>query len=79
MFIRSFLIMNGNYAGMYMFSEHIRIGTNRIDIFDWEEEAEDIDLSDALDIGWKILSELPREELTRIKPEFIEKYLPKED
>ena len=32
-------------------------------------------IEQTLDIGWKILSELPREELTRIKPEFIEKYM----
>lgn len=37
-------------------------------------EYEDRTIEQTLDLGWKILSELPREELTRIKPEFIEKY-----
>ena len=38
-------------------------------------EHENRTIEQTLDLGWKILSELPREELTRIKPEFIEKYM----
>ncbi|MEG0541025.1 MAG: hypothetical protein RR528_01740, partial [Angelakisella sp.] len=34
---------------------------------------------DTLDIGWKLLSILPKTELKRIKPELIEKYMPKID
>lgn len=30
-----------------------------------------------LDLGWKLLSMLPRSELKRIRPEFLDKYLPK--
>ena len=33
----------------------------------------------SLNIGWKLLSILPTTELKRIKPEMIEKYLPKQD
>ena len=33
-------------------------------------------IQETLDIGWQLLSILPRRELKRIKPEFIEKYLP---
>ncbi|RGB69936.1 V-type ATP synthase subunit B [Provencibacterium massiliense] len=36
------------------------------------------DIGETLEIGWKLLSILPRSELKRIKPEFIEKYLPSE-
>jgi len=36
---------------------------------------EDRSIERTLDLGWKILSVLPRDELLRIKPEFIEKYL----
>ena len=36
------------------------------------------DIEETLSIGWKLLSILPKTELKRIKPEFIEKYLPKE-
>ncbi|MGI5970348.1 MAG: V-type ATP synthase subunit B [Oscillospiraceae bacterium] len=32
-----------------------------------------------LDLGWELLSILPKSELKRIKPEYIEKYLPKKD
>lgn len=35
------------------------------------------DIEATLTIGWKLLSILPQTELKRIKPEFIEKYLPK--
>ncbi len=35
-------------------------------------------IEETLDLGWKLLSILPKSELKRIKPELIEKYLPKE-
>lgn len=34
-------------------------------------------IEETLDIGWRILAELPREELYRISPQYIEKYMPK--
>jgi len=34
---------------------------------------------ETMDIGWDLLSILPTSELKRIKPEFIEKYLPKKE
>lgn len=39
-------------------------------------EYEERTIEQTLKIGWKCLSVLPKEELFRIKPEFIEKYLP---
>ncbi len=33
-------------------------------------------IQETLDLGWELLSILPRRELKRIKPEFIDKYLP---
>lgn len=36
-------------------------------------------IEDTLDLGWDLLSILPTSELKRIKPEHIEKYLPKRD
>lgn len=38
-------------------------------------EYENRTIEQTLDLGWKILKELPEEELTRIKPEFIQKYM----
>ena len=34
-------------------------------------------IEETLNLGWELLSILPETELKRIKPEFIEKYLPK--
>jgi len=36
------LIYNGEYYGMYQFTETIRAAEGRVEIFNWEEEAEDI-------------------------------------
>ncbi|MGX7195931.1 V-type ATP synthase subunit B [Enterococcus olivae] len=36
-------------------------------------------IEETLDLGWKLLATLPREELSRIKEEYIEEYLPKEE
>ena len=36
-------------------------------------------IEETLDLGWELLSILPESELKRIKPEHIEKYLPKKD
>lgn len=36
------LILNGEYAGLYELCEHVRIGSSRVDIFDWEELADNI-------------------------------------
>jgi V/A-type H+-transporting ATPase subunit B len=40
-----------------------------------QDEAEDRDISRTLDLGWQVLAELPRDELLRVKEEYIEKYL----
>ena len=36
-------------------------------------------IEETLNLGWELLSILPRGELKRIKPEYIDKYLPKKD
>ena len=36
-------------------------------------------IGETLDLGWELLSILPKSELKRIKPEYIEKYWPKKD
>ena len=35
-------------------------------------------IEETLEIGWKLLSKLPKSELKRIRDEYIEKYMPKE-
>ncbi|MCQ2601453.1 MAG: V-type ATP synthase subunit B [Treponema sp.] len=42
-------------------------------------EYENRSSDETLDIGWRVLKILPKDELVRIKPEYIEKYLPKDD
>ena len=36
------VVVNGSYAGNYVLAEHIRIDESRVDIFNWEDEAENI-------------------------------------
>ena len=44
-----------------------------------QNENEDRTIEDTLDLGWKLMSILPRAELKRISDEHAEKYLPKAD
>ena len=43
-----------------------------------QEETEDRTIEDTLNLGWKLLKLLPKNELKRVKEEHIEKYLPKD-
>ncbi len=43
-----------------------------------QEEAEDRTIQDTLNLGWKLLKLLPKNELKRVKEDHIEKYLPKD-
>ena len=36
-------------------------------------------ITETLDLGWKLLSMLPKTELKRIRDEYLEKYMPKGD
>ena len=36
------VVFNGEYHGVYMLCEHLRVGDNRVEIFDWEDEAESV-------------------------------------
>ncbi|MBI2145228.1 V-type ATP synthase subunit B [Candidatus Woesearchaeota archaeon] len=44
------------------------------DLFVRQDKGEDRDIEQTLDIGWKLLSEIPESELTRISPELRKKY-----
>lgn len=54
------LIYNGEYYGMYEFTEAIRADEGRVEIFNWEEEAEDVAKAIAKKEG---LSKTKRDEL----------------
>lgn len=36
------VVLNSEVKGCYMLSQHVRVDKNSVDIFDWEDEAEDI-------------------------------------
>jgi len=55
---------------------YLKFGKALEEEFFTQGEYEDRSIDETLDLGWKILSILPREELYRIKNEYIEKYLP---
>lgn len=57
---------------------YLKFGEALEDEFFTQGEHEDRSIAQTLDLGWKLLRMLPRADLTRIKPELIEKYLPKD-
>jgi V/A-type H+/Na+-transporting ATPase subunit B len=57
---------------------YIRFGERFESEFVSQAEDEDRSIGRTLDIGWKLLSMLPKEELVRVSRAMIEKYLPKE-
>lgn len=36
------LILNGEYQGIYELAEHVRVGSARVNVHDWEDQADDI-------------------------------------
>ncbi|GHV94978.1 V-type ATP synthase beta chain [Spirochaetia bacterium] len=54
---------------------YLKFGERFEQIFLTQGENENRDIGRTLDLGWKVLSELPREELLRVNQEFIERYL----
>ncbi|MDR2433462.1 MAG: V-type ATP synthase subunit B [Treponema sp.] len=54
---------------------YLKFGERFEQIFLCQGETENRDIGRTLDLGWKALSELPGEELLRVRQEFIEKYM----
>jgi len=55
--------------------QYLKFGEKFEQIFLTQGEYENRDIACTLDLGWKVLAELPREELLRVREEFIEKYM----
>jgi V/A-type H+-transporting ATPase subunit B len=55
--------------------QYLKFGEKLEQILLTQGEFENRSIDRTLDLGWKVLTEIPRDELLRIKPEFIEKYL----
>jgi V/A-type H+-transporting ATPase subunit B len=54
---------------------YLRFGDRLEQDFLTQGEFEDRSIDETLDLGWKVLANLPREDLLRIKKEYIEKYM----
>jgi len=59
--------------------EYLRFGEHFEKTLISQGKNENRTIEHTLDLAWDALSDLPEEELTAIKPEFIQKYLPKTD
>jgi V/A-type H+-transporting ATPase subunit B len=55
--------------------QYLKFGDKFEAVFLTQGENENRDIERTLDLGWQALTEIPRDELLRIKPEFIGKYL----
>lgn len=58
---------------------YLKFGTDFEQQFLTQGEYENRSIEETLDIGWRLLKLLPHEELVRITPDLIEKYLPKDE
>ena len=54
----------------------MKFADNFEDQFIRQAKDEDRTIQETLDLGWKLLTVLPKTELKRVKDEFIEKYYP---
>jgi V/A-type H+-transporting ATPase subunit B len=56
--------------------KYVKLSDDFEELFVKQGEDENRTIEESLNIGWKLLTILPKEELKRIKDEFIDKYLP---
>jgi len=54
---------------------YLKFGEKFESAFLTQDEFENRDIGRTLDLGWKVLTEIPRDELLRVKQEYITKYL----
>jgi V/A-type H+-transporting ATPase subunit B len=54
---------------------YLKFGERFEQVFLSQSEHENRDIGRTLDLGWTVLTEIPRDELLRVKTEYIEKYL----
>jgi V/A-type H+-transporting ATPase subunit B len=55
--------------------QYLKFGERFEQVFLSQSEYENRDIGRTLDLGWTVLAEIPRDELLRVKTEYIEKYL----
>ncbi len=64
------VIFNGDYVGVYQLTEHIRVDETRVDVFDWQEYAEDA--AEAIADARYEAGELGNAERTKFEKELID-------
>jgi V/A-type H+-transporting ATPase subunit B len=55
--------------------QYLKFGEKFEALFLTQGEFEDRDIDRTLNLGWRVLTEIPRDELLRVKQEYVEKYL----
>ena len=55
--------------------QYLKFGEKFEQLFLTQNEFENRDICQTLDLGWKVLTEIPRDDLLRIKQEYITKYM----
>ena len=76
--IRSLAAIIGEEELSAVDRQYLEFGNQMENLFFTQGEYENRSIEETLDLGWKLLKLLPKNDLYRIKPELIEKYLPKD-
>ena len=73
--IRSLASIIGEEELSYLDKKYLKFGERLENEFFIQDEFEDRTIEETLDLGWKILAELPESELYRVSSELIDKYM----
>lgn len=77
--VRDLAIILGESALSETDGKYLKFAQEFENKFISQGENEDRSIDETLDLGWELLTILPRSELKRVKEEHIEKYMPKKD
>ena len=77
--VKDLAIILGESALSETDRKYLKFAQDFEDKFISQGSNEDRSIEETLDLGWELLTILPRTELKRVKEEHIEKYLPKKD
>lgn len=69
-------VIMGDAALTEIDKKYVKLSDEFEEYFVKQGEDENRTIEESLNIGWKLLTIIPKVELKRIKDEFIEKYLP---
>ena len=76
--IRSLAAIIGEEELSAVDRQYLEFGNQMENLFFTQGEYENRSIEETLDLGWKLLKLLPKNDLYRVRPELIEKYLPKD-